>query len=86
MLGKLLVAILLFLSLTVMAFAGVNINTASQKELISLAGIGPVKAAAIIDYRTEHGRFKTPEGLQNVKGIGPKTLEKLRDQITVEDE
>ena len=83
---KLLMSLVMVLLLAVYAFATVNINTADQKELVSLSGIGPAKAAAIIDYRAEHGSFKTPDDLEKVKGIGPKTLEKLRDQITVEDE
>lgn len=61
----------------------VNINTATLEELDSLYGIGPVLAQAIIDYRTEHGLFRKPEDLLNVSGIGPKTLEKIIDQITV---
>ena len=61
----------------------ININTASDEELQTLYGIGPVKAQAIIDYRNENGFFHTVEELINVPGIGPKTLEKIRDQITV---
>lgn len=85
MLRKLLLALVFVLSLTVAAFAGVNINTADQKELASLPGIGSVKAAAIVKYRTVPGSFKTLDDLKKVKGIGGKTLEKLRDQISVEE-
>jgi len=63
----------------------ININTASAEELQTLYGIGPVKAQAIIDYRNEKGFFHTIEELVNVSGIGPKTLEKIRDEITVVD-
>lgn len=63
----------------------ININTASFEELQTLYGIGPVKAQAIIDYRNEKGFFNTVEELVNVPGIGPKTLEKIRDEITVVD-
>jgi len=63
----------------------ININTASAEELQTLYGIGPVKAQAIIDYRNENGFFHTVEELINVPGIGPKTLEKIRDEITVVD-
>jgi competence ComEA-like helix-hairpin-helix protein len=62
----------------------VNINKASMDELISLPYIGEVKARAIIAYRDEHGPFKTPEDLLNVKGIGPKTLERIKDFIVFE--
>ncbi|MDI9514737.1 MAG: helix-hairpin-helix domain-containing protein [Clostridiaceae bacterium] len=62
----------------------VNINKAGMDELISLPYIGEVKARAIIAYRDEHGPFKTPEDLLNVKGIGPKTLERIKDFIVFE--
>lgn len=60
----------------------VNVNTASLKELESLPGIGAVLAQRIIEYREQHGPFKTLEDLLKVKGIGPKKLEKLRDCVT----
>jgi competence protein ComEA len=63
----------------------ININTASAAELDLLEGIGPVKAQAIIDYRNEHGFFRTVDELINVPGIGPATLEAIRDQVTVVD-
>ncbi|UOE95629.1 helix-hairpin-helix domain-containing protein [Alkalihalobacillus sp. LMS39] len=59
----------------------ININNATAEELQTLSGIGPSKAAAIITYREEHGPFQTPEDLLKVSGIGPKSLEKLREQI-----
>lgn len=65
------------------AFAAVNINTATQQELEALKGIGPVKAKAILDYRTKNGPFKSVDDLKNVSGIGDKTLEKLRSEIAV---
>lgn len=61
----------------------VNINTASLEELDSLPGIGPVYAQRIIDYRQSNGGFKSIEEIQNVKGIGSKTFEKLKDRITI---
>lgn len=61
----------------------VNINTADLGTLMTLNGIGEVKAQAIIDYRTNNGAFSSVEDLLNVTGIGEKTLEKLRNQITV---
>jgi len=65
------------------AAAAVNLNTASKDELIVLVGIGPAKAQAILDYRKTNGAFKTVDEVKNVKGIGAKRLEKLKDQITV---
>ena len=61
----------------------ININTADTRELIKLSGIGEVKAAAIVAYREEHGAFSSVEELMNVKGIGEKTLEKIRGYVTV---
>lgn len=61
----------------------VNINTASLESLMTLPGIGEVKAHAIIDYRVQHGPFTSPEDIQNVHGIGPATYENLEDLITI---
>ncbi|OUY05569.1 ComEA family DNA-binding protein [Acinetobacter populi] len=63
-----------------------NINTASSDEIVAkLEGIGRKKAQAIIDYRNQHGAFKKVDEVLNVKGIGPKTLEKNRDRIQLSD-
>ena len=61
----------------------VNINTADEAALTTLHGVGPATAATIIAHREQHGAFETAEDLISVKGIGPATLEKLRDSITV---
>ena len=60
-----------------------NINVASESELESLSGVGPVLANAIIQYRTQHGPFHAVDDLLDVSGIGPATLEELRPQVTV---
>ncbi|MTI87455.1 MAG: hypothetical protein FH748_05750 [Balneolaceae bacterium] len=59
----------------------ININTADAATLQLLPGIGPAYAKRIIEYRTENGSFKTVQEITNVKGIGPKTLQKLRPII-----
>jgi competence protein ComEA len=61
----------------------VNINTADETTLETLNGVGPALATAIIQYRTEHGPFTSVDQLDDVSGIGPATLEKLRPQVTV---
>lgn len=61
----------------------VNINTASVTELMTLDGIGEVKAKAIVEYREANGYFKSIDDLTLVSGIGAKTLEKNRDRIMV---
>jgi competence protein ComEA len=61
----------------------VNINTANVDELTDLPGIGPAYARRIVDYREEHGPFRKIEDLLNVRGIGDRTFEKIRDRITV---
>ena len=61
----------------------VKINQASQSQLEKLSGIGPAKAAAIIQFRDKNGNFKKKEELLKVSGIGEKTMEKIRDEITL---
>ena len=61
----------------------ININTATSQELQTLPRIGPALAQRIIEYRQTSGGFSTVDDLTSVKGIGEKTLEKIRDKITV---
>ena len=61
----------------------IDINMADAAALQTLPGIGETKAAAIIAHREANGPFATVDALQNVKGIGEKTLGKLKEQITV---
>lgn len=79
----------LFLTLallfSVSAFAEkVNINTASAEQIATtMTGIGDSKAKAIVQYRKSNGKFKSIQDLENVDGIGMKTVEKNKDNITL---
>ena len=59
----------------------VNINTADAKTLTEFTGIGPVTAKKIVAYRRKNGKFKNAKDLMNVKGIGEKTLQKMKPQL-----
>ncbi|MGG7056716.1 helix-hairpin-helix domain-containing protein [Clostridium nigeriense] len=61
----------------------ININTATLTELQNITGIGEVKAQSIINYREKNGGFKSIEEIKNVDGIGAKTFEKIKDQISI---
>lgn len=61
----------------------VNINTADIHTLQHVKGIGLKRAQAIIDYRQEHGAFKSVDEVSNVKGIGSKRLATISDQLTI---
>ncbi|ADD45102.1 helix-hairpin-helix domain-containing protein [Stackebrandtia nassauensis] len=61
----------------------VNLNKATEDELATLPGIGPVTAASIVEYREQSGGFDSVDQLTEVDGIGPATLDKLADKVTV---
>ncbi|MGA5692536.1 helix-hairpin-helix domain-containing protein [Cytobacillus pseudoceanisediminis] len=61
----------------------INLNQANESELQTLSGIGPSKAAAIIEHRETNGPFKDAADLKLISGIGEKTFEKLKDHISV---
>jgi competence ComEA-like helix-hairpin-helix protein len=61
----------------------ININTATQSELMDLSGVGEVIAGRIVDYRTRHGPFLNIEDIMNVSGIGERRYEAIQDKITV---
>ena len=60
-----------------------DLNTADAQDLDDLPGIGEVLAQRILTYRKEHGRFESVEELLEISGIGEKTLEGLRERVTV---
>ena len=59
-----------------LAVAAVNLNTATKDELVALSGIGPARAQSILDYRSQHGGFKSVDELKDVQGIGARRVEK----------
>ncbi|MCI6988281.1 MAG: helix-hairpin-helix domain-containing protein [Campylobacter sp.] len=80
---KLLTKLFIMFSLALsFVFGAVNINTASKEELMSLKGVGESKAEAIIEYRKDN-KFKSPEEIKNVKGIGDKIYNDNKDEIVV---
>ncbi|MFP4207243.1 MAG: ComEA family DNA-binding protein [Wenzhouxiangella sp.] len=89
MIKNTIAALLIALALTGFAVAEemtVNVNTATAEQLAeALTGIGEAKAEAIVEYREEHGPFKHPDELVNVRGIGLATLDRNRDRIVVEE-
>ena len=80
---NLILAVYIALSLSLNAFATVNINTATKAELQTLKGIGANKADAIIQYRKDHGNFKSVNDLSHVKGLGPKIIKKIMKDATI---
>ena len=61
----------------------INLNTATEKELQELPGIGPAISARIVEYREEHGDFQNIEDVKQVRGIGNAKFEKLKDKVTI---
>lgn len=81
---RLVLVIFIMTLVSVVDAEPVNINLANAKELeVNLVGVGPKKALAIIEYRELNGPFFSAQELINVKGIGPKTLEKNKENILV---
>lgn len=65
------------------ALESVAVNAATAEELDALPGVGPATAQKIIEYRNQNGPFASAEDLLNVKGIGPKKLEKMRPYLQI---
>lgn len=79
-LSSLIAGLLLACSTLVSAL---DLNTADAKALESLDGVGPAKAAAIVEFRAKNGPFKSVDELQKVPGIGEATVKKNRDNLSV---
>lgn len=76
----------IFLSVPLHASNSIDVNTATAKELTELTGIGKKIAAKIIQYRKDHGMFKSIDDLAKVSGISSKTVEKNRSKLTASEE
>jgi competence ComEA-like helix-hairpin-helix protein len=63
----------------------IHLNSATLSELVELPGIGEALAARIIAYRSDHGPFRSVDDLVGVSGIGPRTVDGLREFATVDD-
>lgn len=61
----------------------INVNTAGKNQLCEITGIGDKKADLIIQYRQEHGQFKSVDDLKNISGFGEKTVAKIKSQLAV---
>lgn len=61
----------------------INLNTATEKELQELPGIGPAMSARIVEYRESNGAFQSIDDIKKVRGIGASKFEKLKDRVTL---
>jgi len=61
----------------------VNLNTATVEQLQTLPGIGPAMAKRVLEYRTKVGKFTKIEEILNVKGIGEKRFQQMKDRLSV---
>jgi competence protein ComEA len=59
----------------------ISLNTATAEQLDQLEGIGPTTAQKILDWRKQHGGFRSVEDLQQISGIGPKRFESLKEKV-----
>ncbi|WP_311062779.1 ComEA family DNA-binding protein [Halomonas sp. DWK9] len=85
--AALLISLSLGLSSTAMAqaVAPINVNSADAELLAELPGVGPSRAAAIIEERENNGAFTDADDLTRVSGIGPATVDRMREQITFDE-
>ena len=72
------------LCMSAVAMAAVNINSADAETLSQLPYIGESKSASIIEEREANGEFESVDDLTRVNGIGSKTVDRIRDQVTVD--
>jgi len=78
-----LFCVVLWASISVAQTVKVNINTATAEELTVLKHVGEALSQRIVEYREEHGAFKSPEDIVKVPGVGQRVYEANKDIITV---
>ena len=78
-----LFCVALWASISIAQTAKVNINTATAEELTVLKYVGETLSQRIVEYRPEHGAFKSPEDIMKVRGVGQRISEANKDIITV---
>lgn len=61
----------------------INLNTATKEQLMQITGVGDKKADLILQYRQEHGQFKSVDDLKEVSGFGDKSVANIKDQLAV---
>lgn len=74
---------LLSLCFACASWAAVNLNSATAEELEAVKGLGPKKAAAIVEFREKNGPFKSLDDLKKLKGFGDKSIAKLAKELSV---
>lgn len=82
---KSLIAGLVLMALSAVAFAAVDVNTASEMELSKVKGMRSKDAKSIVHYRDKHGNFKTLNDLEKVPGMSAKKVAKLSKELTVSE-
>ncbi|MBI4809087.1 MAG: helix-hairpin-helix domain-containing protein [Nitrosomonadales bacterium] len=80
---KLLLALFMSFAFSGISYAAVDLNTATKAELEAVKGVGSAKADAILEYRKQHGAFKSVDELNAVPGFGDKSVEKMRGEFGV---
>ncbi len=85
LLRRLFLPLLALWALCLPAWALVDLNTADEQQLRTVRGIGPVKAHAILAYRTKYGSFHSLADLRKVKGFGAKTVARLAPALSISD-
>jgi len=81
---RFLLSLFMSLAFSGISYAAVDLNAATQEELETVKGIGPVKAGAVVEHRKYNGPFKKVDDLKETKGFGDKSVDKMRPEVTVD--